>query len=417
MNSVVKISKRVDYLIFFFARLVGVGTKPLILLASSLYLRNSFSQDYALLVSIVASLFVLTGAQIHRDYYQRRFSLKSPSYSQAFLKYYHNSIIHFILALPVVIIFSLAWTTNVSLLASTLVLVGIERVFDEEMRHFQFEQRFVEWSLAFFFRAIGPSILTVLAITVLGIASIEVYVLLVALSFAMYCLINGRRFHFYFRTFLGLINTFVVTRLRSVTRFWENWRRELAYNQIWTFASANFVFIDRLIVQRTNPSAIDEYVFFANIFNLINVLHSLVHFVRRRPFLIHKEKRYLLEEVFHRNNLVLPSTLSIMCVIVAFGFRESVPQYSDLPKTLLFGFAVMYSLQAINLVAVEFVFWRVSRKLLLFVDGSIVIGILIVGLVFNVPFNFVGFLVALGLLLRLGAYHIMVNRANAQHSV
>lgn len=393
-----------DFLTFIAARLLGVGVKPLVLLVASLAARDRFAQDYALLVSALAGLFVLAGAQTHIAYYNRRFSLGAAAYYWAYRSYWRDTILHYFLVLPLLTLVALLWTHDPIILISILLLVGVEKFFDEDMRHAQFTQRYNDWSLAFAFRTIAPSLAVLSLLPFWGGRLIIAYTAIVLGAFAAYGGIRSRHFRFYFSQLRLMVIEIRHHGVALLTRFAKRWRQDLVFNQLWSFASVNILLVDRLLVANMYPIKLAEYVLFANIFNVTNIAHSLLYFVPRRAALIRTDRLSAWQETSRSVNLVPPLIYATAAVVVALALRHFFEIYNGTSIVLLGGFALFYVVQAINLVGIEYAFWRVDRKWLLICDVTIVAAVAATILTLRPPLEWIPSIAAVGLLIRLSAY-------------
>lgn len=392
------------FLTFIFVRLAGVGIKPLVLLVAGMAAREPFARDYALLVSALAGLFVLAGAQTHIPYYNRRFSHMQAAYYKVFRAYFRDTLIQYLLVLPVVAAIGLLWTRDPVLLAAIVLLVGVEKFFDEDMRHFQFTREYYDWSTSFAFRTILPSLATLAILPFWPGRLIEAYTALSLSSLAGYGVLRHRHFGFYFALVGSFVRRGAGNALRRLGAFAIHWRHDLMFNQAWTYASINILLVDRLMIANIYPWQIAEYVFFANIFNLVNVAHSLFYFVPRRPELIKDPNTTAWNELSRRPNVIPPLGYFAVSLAIAWLTQIMFDTYRDVSPALFFGLGLFYVLQAINLVGIEFVFWRVSRRKLVLADGGILLAMAAAIYLLDLPLAAVPYITSLGLVLRMLLY-------------
>ncbi|NTZ43429.1 hypothetical protein G7A66_10125 [Altererythrobacter sp. SALINAS58] len=341
--------------------------KPLIIFVAASAGRDVFAERYALLISALASLFVLTGGQTHIDYYKRRFGANTLAIRHHYERYFGDSIIQFIAVLPFVALLAWAWTPETSLIALIVVLVGIEKFFDEDQRHFLFTKQYGRWSLNFGARVIVPSLIILPAIWLVTEPLILIYAGGSAVSFVLYLFVRRRHTRFHVRLFRRHLASITSQGRMVFKRFWVRWRSEYAFNQAWTFTSINIYLIDRFWVANASDLRLDVYVFFDSILKVAVVGHSLFYFTPRRPHLIKAETQPA-AELLRIPNLALPALLCLGGVAIATGFTELMPDYRWIPFTMLAGMGFFYFLQAASLVMVEAVFWRASRRKLLTID-------------------------------------------------
>jgi hypothetical protein len=404
-----------QFITFVVVRLAGVGVKPLVLLLAGIALRERFANDYALLVSALAGLFVLAGAQTHIPYYNQRFSDVRTGYYHVFRTYFGDTLIQYVLVLPAVAAIALLWTHDPVILGALVLLVGVEKFFDEDMRHFQFTRQYYGWSTSFAFRTILPSLCVLSLMPFWNGRLIEVYTALSLLSLVSYGVLRHQHFAFYLATLASFARRVSSHGQSRMAAFAARWRQDLMYNQLWTFASINILLVDRLLVANLHRDRIDEYVFFANIFNLVNVAHSLFYFVPRRPELIKARNASAWGEIARAGNLLPPFVYLAASMTAAIVIQARVAAYRDISPVLFGGLALFYLFQAINQVGIEYVFWRVSRLKLVLCDGGILLGMGAAIYGIDPPLEWIPYITSFGLLVRMLAYQ-WIARAGAMRS-
>ena len=230
-------------------------------------------------------------------------------------------------------------------------------------------------------------------------------------------MLRRRHFAFYLRKTLGSLGKGKKRKVERLRHFSQRWRQELMYNQLWTFASVNILLVDRLLVANLYRDQIHQYVFFANIFNLVNVAHSLFYFVPRRPELIRDKDATAWGEIFRPGNLFPPLLYLAVSMIIAIAVRYSTPIYESVSPRLFGGLALFYLLQAVNLVGIEYVFWRVSRLRLLVCDGALVIAMGAAIYWLAPAIEWIPYITSAGLLVRMIAYQWIARSAVARSQV
>lgn len=362
--------QRREFLVFLITRIGGLLLRPTIIFSAGLLGQSQFAIDYALLTTSISSLFVLTGAQIHIKYYKQRFDHQNHlGYSSAFRKYFRDSCTHIILVIPFVAIAALAWTTDRLLIGLLVIHVVIEKFFDEDQRHFLFTCQYFRWSLSFAARTIVPGSLIIIFMTFLPERIIIFYSLASTWSFLVYLVIRKRYTRFYAKIIARIWREFRSNAKSGIGQFFNRWRNEYSFNQLWSFFSVNFYLLDRLWVANHEGLRLDVYVFFATLFNMVVVGHSILYFTPKRPELIKSDGTTIWREWFRVPNILLPFFLAVCATIVATLAKILNPEYETMfSLVLIIGMAIFFMLQASILVVVETVFWRVSRKQLLKVD-------------------------------------------------
>ncbi len=365
-----RLNQRHDFLVFLITRVFGLLLRPLIIFLASLIGQSQFAIDYALLTTALASLFVLTGAQIHIQYYKLRFDEQNRTgYSYAFRDYFRDSLTHLVIVLPLVAVVAFLWTNDSLIIGLLTMHVVIEKFFDEDQRHHLFTRQYLRWSASFAARTVIPGIVIVTAMHFISGRIIIYYSLISILSFASYLLIKKRYTKFYAKICVSIWHEFRHGAASMISRFLKRWRNEYSFNQLWSFLSVNFYLLDRLWVANQEGLRLDVYVFFATLFNMIVVGHSILYFTPRRPELIKTQGKMIMSEWLRLPNLMLPFLLAA-CAIVAAIFAKTInPEYEAMfSVSLIAGMAAFFIIQASILVVIETVFWRVSRKQLLKVD-------------------------------------------------
>ena len=397
---------RREFFVFLITRIGGLLLRPTIIFSSGMLGQSQFAIDYALLTTSITSLFVLTGAQIHIKYYKQRFDHQNLSgYSSAFREYFRDSLAHMVLVMPFVAIAALAWTSDRLLIGLLIIHVIIEKFFDEDQRHFLFTRQYFRWSLSFAARIVVPGTLMLLCMVFLPGRIIIFYTLACILSFFSYLIIRKRFTRFYAKIIVKIWCEFQSRATAGILKFLKRWREEYSFNQLWSFFSVNFYLLDRLWVANNGGIRLDVYVFFATLFNMVVVGHSILYFTPRRPELIKNNGTTILREWFRVPNILLPVCLAVGATIAATVAKMLNSDYEAMFSIpLVAGMAIFFMLQASILVVVETVFWRVSRKQLLKVD--VLALILIIGLlVLNEPAaQYLPWIMICGVLIRLVGY-------------
>lgn len=397
--------QRREFLVFLIIRISGLLLRPMIIFSASLVGQRQFAIDYALLTTSISSLFVLTGAQIHIEYYKKRFDHQNRvGYSSAFREYFRDSCTHMILVMPFVAIASLAWTTDYLLIGLLVIHVVIEKFFDEDQRHFLFTRQYFRWSFSFGARIVLPGTFIIIFIDFLPERIIIFYTLASTLSFLAYLMIRKRYTRFYVKVIALIWHEFRNSAKPGILQFLKRWRKEYSFNQLWSFFSVNFYLLDRLWMANYEGSKLDIYVFFTTLFNMAVVGHSILYFTPKRPDLI-KNSTTIWREWFSVPNILIPFILMVCATIAAVVAQMLNPDYAAMfSLTLIIGMAIFFMLQATLLVVVETVFWRVSRKQLLKVD-ILALGLMLSFLTLSDPsVAYLPWIMICGALIRLGGY-------------
>lgn len=400
------ILERPDFLLFTAARVIGIGIRPLILFFAATRGFSEFSDAFALFVTAVAGSFVIFGNEAHIRLYKAAFN-GTRNIFEIFLatRFFILSLFTHIIwfsAVGAVLLF--VWTGNVWLSLFGLVVLIAEKTYDEYQRFYTFQRAYIKWTIGFAFRYGLPG-LTVIAAIALGIQpTLPLYIVAYLVAAAVYVVVWERRS--------------MALYLRLYARGWHGGRQMLAYakvyakqlyaNQAWSFLLANYYLIDRMLISRSDVS-LGSYVFFCNLFNLAVFVHTTLYFVQRRADLIN-DNASLRREFLRLPNLVPPFLYTLGVAGISWLFTQLEPAYAGFDLVLIFGLGVYFFAQAISLVAIDFIFWRLRKEILLVVD--LILGALVVGscLLLGVSPGLVP-LVLTGLIgLRILAYAIIWNR-------
>lgn len=390
-------------LIFTAARIGGLALKPLVIAVATGAGRNLFAESYALLVSALASLFVLTGGQTHIDYYKQRFGEGRRAVRHSFDRYFSDSAIQFLMVLPVIALLAWAWTSDGLLIAIIVALVGIEKFFDEDQRHFLFTKEYGRWSLSFSARVVLPSLFILAAMRFAPEPLVLTYAAGCIGSFLLYLALRRRHARLYRDLLARHLRAIASNGRHVVARFWKRWRSDYAFNQIWSFTSINLYMVDRFWVARDVVLPLDAYVFFDSILRAAVVGHSLFYFVPRRPELIKVAARPLAEFV-RLPNVVIALVFAVGGLAAGLVMREITPAYRWVPAAMLVGMGVFYFLQSTGSLVVESVFWRTPRRKLVIIDVLCMAWIFGLFLLFRPQLWAIPWLAATGVVLRLGLY-------------
>lgn len=406
---------RPDFSVFLIARVGGLLLRPLIIFASGLAGRDSFAEDYALIITATTSLFVLTGGQTHILYYQRRFAAKNLiGYVNSYRLYALDSLAQLGLMLPVVVILSMLWTQSPLLIALLLIHVCVEKFFDEDQRHFLFTKQYIRWSLSFLCRTILPNLIVFSLLWLFSGRLILVYTTSSIVALMIYLAARRRHAVFYGR----LLGIFFTQLSRNFRPFLGRWKTEYAYNQFWSFLSVNLYLIDRLWVANQQDQGLAIYVFFATLFNLVVVGHSMLYYAPRRPVLIETDIPAIVE--WRRPvNLLFPLIIVAACLTATYILRIIGSSYSaEVSMMMITGFAFFFYIQATLLVVVELAFWRVKRQYLAIVDVGVMTAIFAIFFIVKPAMPWLPWIMAIGGLIRLFGYSgIMHSRLAGRSTV
>ena len=403
-----------ELLTFAVARVGGLALKPLIIFAAATLGRDRFAEDYALLISAVASLFVLTGGQTHIAYFKRRFGESNLAVRHVYERYVGDSFLQFLLVLPLAALGAWAWTSDPLLIALIVLLVGIEKFFDEDQRHFLFTKEYSKWSLNFGARVILPSMIVLAALWLLPYEQLIIlYAVSSLLGLLLYLLLRRHHAKLYAQILLRLIRRLRAQGRETISSFWQDWRSDYGFNQAWTFTSINIFLVDRFWIAQQPSLPLDAYVFFDSILKTAVIAHSLFYYIPRRPHLI-QSRVYPVRELLRPVNLLLPLIYVGMALAICWLLVDHTAIYGWVPLAMLCGMALFYAIQSIGMVVIETVFWRVERRPLVWVDVLTIGGLLAAFALIEPSLALLPWLASAGISMRLFAYLFIASHAAEQ---
>ena len=153
------------YYYFIFARVMGLSTKPLMLLYLTKYADLIHTQSIASIYLYLGSLIILFSVPVHFDFYKKYFSNYNLLKSRSLLREYISSLInHYYAVFLFIYIFLYIVADSFFLSFFVLLLLFTEKLFDEIQRFIQFSKKFVLWSNIFLTKQLTPFICTILSV-------------------------------------------------------------------------------------------------------------------------------------------------------------------------------------------------------------------------------------------------------------
>lgn len=137
-----------NYLIFFFARVIAIAIRPLTLICLVQMGFSTEADSISLVLLIISSLLIFYGLPAHLDFYRQYFSQNSNTEdSVPLLQLYINGIIgHTLFITPIIFVLLM----NTGYTAYFTVLIGLilifEKLFDEILRFKLFDKQYIFWS-------------------------------------------------------------------------------------------------------------------------------------------------------------------------------------------------------------------------------------------------------------------------------
>lgn len=397
--------RQYEFKIFTLVRILGVGVRPLILYLCIVLPNPELGLQFGLLVSAVASSFLVLANQNFRKIYDyvagdapKRRGLGGRG---LFFIYLEGAAIHVVAFLPLAAALCWVWTTSLELTLICVVFILLEKYFDDDQRIAIYQRRYFDWSINFAFRVIIPSLVLLASMLLWTQHLLWIYTGAAVISLVVYLTLKRRifvRLVWAWMRRLGQPPSWG-TRL---ARYWRDYRQEFAFAQAWVFLSGSFLLIDRFIVVRLNETVFAEYVFYSNLANVIPLIHGLLYFTKVRPKLIDRTGP-ILRHILAPQNLGLPLALGLMMPVgvwaaLALGILKMQIGYGTIT-----GLGGLYALSAMSLVVSELAFWRLKRiwMALLEILAMALVGLAAFGL--GLPVNAVPWLVAGVLGLKLSA--------------
>lgn len=357
--------KRYEFQIFTLTRIFGVGIRPLILYLCLVLPNPELGLDFALLISAVASGLLVLGNLNFRQIYDyvagdadRRKGLGGRN---LFFDYIEGTILHTVIFLPTAGLLCWVWTQSIELALLCVLLILLEKYFDDDQRIAIYQRRYFAWSINFVFRVVGPSLCLLVAMLIWQDRLLYVYIGSALIFFGLYV----RMFRCQFAYLLGCwLSNFIrhpALWLPKIRGYAKNYRQEFALAQLWIFLGGNFILMDRFIISQLQPSTLAEYIFFSNLANLIPLLHGFLYFTKIRPQLVNVNGP-ILEPILSVHNWLLPVGLVLafplgVYLVATLGLITPVLGYFTIT-----GLGVICGLSAIMLVVSELAFWRLNRR-------------------------------------------------------
>jgi hypothetical protein len=394
---------RPDFIILTAARIFGIALRPLILFVAANHGFTRFSDAFALFITAIAGSFVVFGNNAHIDLYRSTFNANK-NILQTYLltrKYVKNTISHALWFSPAGIALLYFWTQDIWISLAGLFVLYCEKIYDEFQRYYLYNQAYSRFTFGFMFRYAVPAAVVLIPLAAGERATLSLFIAASLGSFVAYmALLEQDKLQFYVKTYAASCRGGRVMRaylLEYVRWFYAN--------HVWSLVSANLFLLDRFMIKQSEAS-IGEYVFFANLFNLAVLAHTLVYFTYRRPNLI-KEQTCLRLELLRTPNILPPALYCCGAVVVARVLVVHWPAYSNFSPILLIGLFIYFYLQAISLVFFDFVFWRTGRGKLAAADLSLATLSLGGYCLFVPPFWAIPFILSLTLVARILAYGLL----------
>lgn len=399
---------RRDFLLFTAARVVGIGIRPLILFLAATRGFADFSDAFALFATSVAGSFVVFSNEAHIQLYRAEFN-GTKNIMRLFLatRYFVINLISHVIwfsALGALLLY--VWTGDVWLSAFGLLVLFAEKIYDEFQRYYTYQRAYIQWTIGFAFRYGLPGLAVLIPIGLGWEPTLLLYIAAYVAACIVYLVIWERlTIAFYARLYARYWRGG-----RTLLNYLGTYARDLYANQVWSFLTANFYLLDRMMVNQTDVS-IGAYVFFCNLFNLAVFAHTTLYYVNRRPELIGDDAS-LRHEFFRLQNILPPAVYVVGILVLSWMLTAYQPAYAEFGPTLIVGLAVYFFAQAISLVVLDFVFWRVKRQHLVLVDlalGSLLFGTF---MALRLPPLWVPLIMTATILLRVGAYALLWRRGH-----
>ncbi len=398
--------KAYEFRIFTTFRILGIGIRPLIFYLCVVLPRPELGINFGLLVSAVASSFLVLANQNFRPLYEKfagsAATRKGLWGRDAIFLYLDETVLHILLFTPLVAFLCWIWTYDPSLTVLCVLFCLLEKYFDEDQRIAIYQRRYFQWILNFSFRIILPSLILLGAMLVNFVYPIELYSISAILAFLAYL-------SWYRKDFVRVLILWARLRLRlggwapRVKAYWRVYRQDYGFAQAWVFATGTIALLDRFIISRDAQTYLAEYIFFANVTNLVPMMHGLFYFTKIRPQLIDRSLPAI-SVVFSWANLGLPAAMSL-AVMTAVAAASTLGLIDlTLPYSTLWGIAALYLVAAISLVVAELAFWRIKRPILLAIELSSAVVVLLAWLALQPSTLNAPWLVALTQLGKLGLF-------------
>ena len=346
-----------DLVIFMLARIFGVAVRPLSLLICATLGYDDFSDNWVLILTALASSFVLIGNDAHIDLYRHLFNrqnniLATYVMTRLFVK---NTITHILIfIIPAAAIFYL-WTPNFALILLAVPMLLGEKFYDDYQRFSIFEKNYLRWSLIFCVRTIIPTSYIIIGALLNISLSLYAFIIIYLICFIVYFVGWKRRLLWlYIRLYRHKLRT-----IHELPRYVKIYFGLLGRNHLSLAIQANTMLLDRVIILGT-AIVFSHYIFFSMLFNMIAISHNILYFTQRRPTLI-KHDTHPLKELFKAPNLLMPLFFSIGSLAAAFIIIHVIEGYKDFAWLIIIGMPFHYFILAISLVIEDYCYFRIDR--------------------------------------------------------
>lgn len=353
-----------DYFIFYLSRVVSMLIKPLLIW---MVLRKDYQAEadlIALFYLVLASVMVLLNNEAHFFYYKSYFNTEKQEnallITQAKL-YIKRLLIHGISFFVLIYIATFIMIGDWVLSTVFVVLIYLEKVFDEVQRMLQYKKEFTKWSVLILFKTTIPFIVCLIFIKKANFLINGYFIALFLVGFFPLLYIKKS----YFKLFYSVITTI---RKQDFGYYFIDYFKKLIFNQIQSFSSRNIPLLDRIIIRFLAPGFLAEYTIICQLASLSVMGVDFFLISHRRSDYLEKtktifsivKKQYLIATYV----LIFAGISAMFLVIKYFNFMN----LNNFSGIIVFIIAAYYTTFAISQHFALFAFWRKPRKTTILVD-------------------------------------------------
>ncbi|MDQ0564870.1 hypothetical protein GRI55_14565 [Erythrobacter citreus] len=357
---------RLEQTLFSATKVVGLIVRPLILLFFLRTDQDSLAQDFSLLLTATASSFIILNNQNYRVAYQLFLGSDRSSHGlrgrDVVRNYVVGTLVHILAFIGVASLVLWLWLDRGDLLVLAMILILIEKFFDDDQRILVYKKRYYQWMINFTLRIIAPAIALIIVSLATDIDDVSLYVMSATLGVAVYIYLIRRQF---FRISYRLVKIEFKQGISiSIRRYFSEFRNEFFVAQVWAFLAANAILIDRFFINISHENIFADYIFAVSVANTIQTFHNLGYITFQRPRLLQADA-IVISSVFNRMNLLLPFVLFIIIFTLYLLSIMLEADLTPLSFEVILSLCGLYYMHAVSLPAKEMAFWRLRRNYLI----------------------------------------------------
>ncbi len=391
--------------VYTFGRLAGVGSRPLLLfLANNYFLtKTSVHLGVAMLSSALAMSAI--SADVHRNYYLKRFSDDRVLVGLSFFNYFFSLLIMGLVGICIALCVGMK-SGLASVAVCSVLFFCSEKLADEVLRFELFNKSFEKWGWLSAGKGLFQILFILFVFFFMGTSTPSWFIIL-GLSVVSF-LVFGFSVPSLF--FVGLKKVLVEKRWKTLKKSFK-FLFDIRWLWVLLLMSTMIGYLDRIFILRFSKDILPVFMIVVTGFSVIQMGMDFYFFSpRRQDFL---NKKLTLDSIFRNKTfwitLGISTILGVGCGIFAKMISKGgdMVEFSYLP---LIAFSqIMYTL---IIIPQQLLYWENLFKPMLYVDAAFwfcVGGLLLAGSYFGGLFYIL--LAMCGFLFfRTSAYYMMVNK-------